>query len=299
MKKLQLILVPESSICDINDFHVIAEKIRLQAADIKIHVIRRRHLWWRQLAFLFSPCLYVAFYEAKHFSPLRGLCLHGISISKSGQYERIKNAGIDVIPWQKIIPGESYDSNTWGTLVIVKPDRGREGKDVRLSKPENVSYEQVCTDGQVHLLQKFIETGDNPCYYRALTLFGNTLYLRKTTNICSHLNTDFPDSLPDPVANAAHGVATLVDDKEVIEFAKQIANKAFPEIPLLGQDIVRDLATGQLYCLEVNPSGSTWHFSTSTGRALQQRDNIDYQGQFDAFTIAAQMLIAKTRQLAA
>lgn len=250
------------------------------------------------MALLFSPSLYVAFYKAKGFAPLRGVCLRGESIGKSVQYKRIKLAGFDVIPWQRIIPGENYSSDDWGNHVIVKPDRGREGNGVRLAKPETVSHANVCPDGQTYLLQKFIETGDSPCYFRALTLFGKTLYLRKTTNTCSHLDPETIDDLPNPVANAAHGVSELVDDAEVIELAEQIATRAFPEIPLLGQDIVRDRTSGRLFCLEVNPYGSTWHFSSPAGRALQQRDNIDYAAQFDAFNLAAHVLIDKVRLLA-
>ncbi|MGH8105654.1 MAG: hypothetical protein ACREO2_05020, partial [Arenimonas sp.] len=263
-----------------------------------VHVINRRQLWWRELALLFSPSLYVAFYEAKSFKPLRGLCLHGTSMSKSQQYRQMQAAGIGVIPWQKIARGESYSHETWGDIVIVKPDHGREGRGVFLSKPENINFETTCQDGKDRLIQKFVETGDNPTYYRALSLFGEILYLRRTTNSSSRIDADSDEGLPDPVANAAHGYAELVKDDEVIAFAKQMATKAFPNIPILGQDIIRDRETGQLYCLEVNPYGSTWHFSTPTGRALQQRDNIDYRTQFDAFTKAAQILIEKTRQLA-
>jgi len=164
--------------------------------------------------------------------------------------------------------------------------------------PEEIDHGKICGDGQSYLIQKFIETGDSPNYYRALTLFGKTLYLRKTTNRNSTADDSATDSLPDPVANAGHGTSELVLDAEVIEYAERIANRAFPGIPLLGQDIVRDRITGQLYCLEVNPYGSTWHFSTRAGRELQRRDNIDYQSQFNAFELAASVLVEKTRQLA-
>jgi len=297
MKRLRLILIPESSICDPGDFETIAENIRQLAPDIRVDIVKRRQLWWRQLGFLFRPCLYVAFYEARKFKPLRGLCLHGNAMGKAGQYIRMQDAGFDVIPWKKIAEEDQFDKNQWGEVVIIKPDSGREGRGVRLSRPEDIRHEQVCSDGKSYLIQKFIETGDNPNYYRALTLFGETLYLRKTTNGGSKIG-DMTDELPDPVANAGHGCAELVHDSEVIEFARQMATRAFPDIPLLGQDIVRDRKTGKLHCLEVNPYGSTWHFSTSAGRKLQQRDKFDYKSQFDAFKLAAKVLIDKTRLLA-
>lgn len=298
MRKCRLILIPESSICDIGDFHAIAENIRRQAPEIRVHVVKRRHLWWRQLAYLFSPSLYVAFYEAKCFQPIRGHCLHGEALDKSEQYVCIEKAGFEVIPWQPILAGENYRAHRWGNVVIVKPDYGSEGRGVHLAKPEDVIFDAAAMNGQRQLIQKFIETGDHPCYFRALTLFGETLYLRKTTNTASQLDLGSTNALPDPVANAAHGRAELVNDAEVIAFAKRIANQAFSNIPLLGQDIIRDQTSGQLFCLEVNPYGSTWHFSTATGRKLQKRDNIHYQSQFDAFDLAARVLIEKTLLLA-
>ena len=298
MKRNKLILVPEQSNCDINDFHIIAKKIRETSSDIEVHVVKRRHLWWRQLAFIFSPSLYVAFYQAKNFQPLRGTCVHGRSIGKSGQYLQMHTAGFDVIPWQYIVAGEHYEADLWGDMAIVKPDHGREGVDVCLLKPEDIRYEKICVNNRVFLIQKFIDTGDNPNYFRALTLFGETLSLRKTTSHRSMRQDRTSESLPNPVANSSNGTSVLVDDAEVIAFAKEMALKAFPNIPLLGQDIVRERTTGRLYCLEVNPYGSTWHFSTSVGLALQRRDNINYQTQFDAFTLAANILIDKTREMA-
>jgi len=298
MTAINLILVPESSICDIADFHVIADKIRMSAPDIRVQVIRRRHLWWRQLLFVFSPSFYVAFYEARRFKPIRGLCLHGEAMGKSEQYLRMQKSGIDVIPWQKIARGEQYSSAFWGNAVIVKPDRGREGRGVHLSKPEDIDFERTVADGQIRLIQKFIESGDSPSYFRALSLFGEILYLRKTTNTASQIGSISDDDLPNPVANAAHGRAELVYDAEVIAFARKVAESAFPEIPLLGLDIIRERETGRLFCLEVNPYGSTWHFSTPTGLALQQRENFNYSSQFDAFTVAADVLIKKSRLLA-
>jgi len=298
MNKINLILVPESSICDIADFHVIAEKIRQSASDIRVHVIRRRHLWWRQLLFVFSPSFYVAFYEARSFKPMRGLCLHGKAMDKSEQYLRMQKAGVDVIPWQKIAPGKQYSSALWGNPVIVKPDRGSEGRGVHLSRPEDIEFGKTVADGHARLIQKFIESGESPSYFRALSLFGEILYLRKTTNTASQIVNISNDDLPNPVANAAHGRAELVYDAEVIAFARKVAESAFPEIPLLGLDIIRERPTGRLFCLEVNPYGSTWHFSTPTGLALQRRENFTYLTQFDAFTLAAQILIKKARLLA-
>lgn len=298
MKRLNLIIVPESSNCDIGDFHDIAERIRKLAGDIRVHVVKRRYLWWRQLGFLFKPSLYVAFYEARSFQPLRGASLHGKSIAKSEQYLRMEDAGFDTLPWQVIAADKQYEKADWGDRVIIKPDRGREGQGVRLVRPEDIRQQMASQNGRDNLIQKFVDTGRHPNYFRALTLFGDILYLRKTTNLGTDIDACRAEDLPDPVANASQGSTELVDDREIIEFAKALATRAFADIPLLGQDIVRERSTGRLYCLEVNPYGSTWHFSTVAGKKLQQRDKIDYRSQYGAFDVAAKVLIEKTRLLA-
>ena len=98
------------------------------------------------------------------------------------------------------------------------------------------------------------------------------------------------------MATAAKGTAELVFDDEIIAYAKQIAQTAFKDIPLLGQDIIRDMATGKLYCMEVNPYGSTWHFSSKMGAGIQSANNFDFEKQFDAFNKVAEILIQKTRE---
>jgi len=45
----------------------------------------------------------------------------------------------------------------------------------------------------------------------------------------------------------------------------------FPDMPLLGCDIVREHATGRLHAIEVNAGGNVWHLSsprTSNWRSI-------------------------------
>jgi hypothetical protein len=71
---------------------------------------------------------------------------------------------------------------------------------------------------------------------------------------------------------------------------------AFPEIPSLGIDIIREEETRWLYCLEVNASGFTWHISSAYGLGLQRRHNVDLPGQFGALDVIADALIEATRR---
>jgi len=151
--------------------------------------------------------------------------------------------------------------------------------------------------------QWVIRTGTKPAWHGGRTLFGDTTVLRKRAHTAWRNRLNDPTKADEtggdnPVATASHGNAELVLDEQVISFAKKIAETAFSDIPLLGQDIVRDAATGKLYCLEVNPYGSTWHFSSQAGLAIQSANHLNYEKQFDAFNKVADILVQKTRALA-
>lgn len=287
----------------LGDFHRIAEIIKSKCDDIIPHVMKRRTATLGQFVYAVRPSLYVAFYEAREFKPIRGVSRHGKKMTKSGQYLEMEKHGIRTVQWQTIQPDQRYQPAQWGPYVIVKPDEGRRGQDVKIRKTGRINYEKDCANHKAHLIQKFVHTGPQPVSYRALTFFGETIYLHKSTNIACGNPLNDPTRADEigghnPVATAAHGKAELVTDHEIIAFAKHIADTAFKDIPLLGQDIVRDLASGELYCLEVNPYGSTWHFSSDTGRAIQSGNNINFEKQFKAFDKVADILIRKTRELA-
>ena len=72
----------------------------------------------------------------------------------------------------------------------------------------------------------------------------------------------------------------------------------FPDIPVLGIDIVRDVHTRSLYALEVNAGGATWHMSSNFGLHMQQVRGIDITKQFHALDVIADAMIEATRRLA-
>ncbi|MEE8106062.1 MAG: hypothetical protein V3T86_11055 [Planctomycetota bacterium] len=88
---------------------------------------------------------------------------------------------------------------------------------------------------------------------------------------------------------------TLIDDPDILAVARKAA-AAMPEIPLHGIDLVRDIDTGEIFVLEVNPRGWTWHFSSKTGKLTQRKSNIDFAAQFDGLRKAAEVLIRVTRE---
>jgi len=53
-------------------------------------------------------------------------------------------------------------------------------------------------------------------------------------------------------------------------------------MPVLGQDIVRDIDTQALYIIELNSDGCTWHLSSNFGIRFRMQFKLDYYGQFNA-----------------
>ena len=78
---------------------------------------------------------------------------------------------------------------------------------------------------------------------------------------------------------------------EILDFARRVAG-CFPRIPLLGVDILQHHETGELFGLEINAGGNTWHFSSkgaTSGRVAVGREA--RMEQFGAWEIAVRALI--------
>jgi glutathione synthase/RimK-type ligase-like ATP-grasp enzyme len=78
----------------------------------------------------------------------------------------------------------------------------------------------------------------------------------------------------------------------------QRVQAAFPEVALLGVDIVRDFSSGQLYIIEVNSAGLCWHFSSEAGLRVQREFGLSLEAQFDGRRRAAKVLVENTLKLA-
>ncbi len=74
-----------------------------------------------------------------------------------------------------------------------------------------------------------------------------------------------------------------------IALAERAHRTAFPECPVLGFDIVRDVETGELFVLESHTQGS-WLVSGNVGRKMEADNQVDFEGQFGAFEKAAGIL---------
>ncbi len=135
--------------------------------------------------------------------------------------------------------------------------------------------------------------------YRATTLFGKVLFALRVEADRSrrplHEEEDFRRHGGFSISSTGKGCGfTLIDDAEMLDLARR-AHAAFPEIPLLGFDILRDPETGRLFIIEVNTCGQTWHFSSPIEKSMVEDFDIDLYGQFGGMRRAAEILIDQTR----
>jgi hypothetical protein len=70
---------------------------------------------------------------------------------------------------------------------------------------------------------------------------------------------------------------------------------AIPQVPFQAVDLRRDMATGHLYCLEINPGGHTWNFSSPRAQRKPTIDGLRREDQFGAWGIVANALVSVAR----
>ena len=307
---INLILVNQAEKQNPEDFEEIRRQIAAKADDILVHIVDTKARHWpisEEVSKL--PTVTISFLPIRHFKSPRGPVFQGFEFRKSDQYVRLREIGVSVPDWQIIEADTKLDPDLWGPYVVVKPDLGKKGAEIRVKKTSRVRYKPPEAFPEEHparnapmLAQRFVYTGPWACYYRVVTLFGRTL-------LCWFCEIDhsYP-ALTSRYGFAEQGGVTIVSNKKtsryklgfdraVISLAEE-AHAAFPQQPLLGTDIVRDHETGALYVLECNPRGDTWMFSSYTGTEIQNAHNIDFRSQFGGLSLAADVLIEEARRRA-
>jgi len=224
-------------------------------------------------------------------------------MAKSEQYRKLDETGIATPRWCVLEASTRLSRQDWGDYVVLKPDMGLRGQDVQIENINRVNGEKYKDSKESLLVQQFVYTGPEPVSYRVLTLFGKVLYLVscRNTNCGERLsgpNGFYETSGHNIVASAQGSIRELVDDASIRQFAEGVATRSFPDVPLLGFDVMKDADTGLLYVAEANPYGQTWHFSSENGQRLQRDNGINYAAQFGAFDIAASRLIDVARERA-
>ena len=306
-----LILVHQKDKQDVGDYRTIARNIHQYTDDIRVFIAGTKDRDWAEAEEAYSaPALTVSPMPFKHFRPRGGTVLAGNEYPKGTQYEMLEAAGVAVPEWVRVTPGIKLDPDHWGPYVVVKPELGRKGSEIFITRTHRVRYkppEKFPPEHPIHkaplMAQRFVYTGPWPYHFRIVTLLGKTLMAWHIEQ--SH---DFPPLTSKWEFDQAGGGISIVsnkrsssyvetDDAGAIEIA-EAAHRAMPDVPLLGSDIVREAETGKYYVLECNPRGDAWLMSSVIGRDIQKIHGLDSVNQFGALDLATEVLIEAVRERA-
>lgn len=293
-----------------DDLEIIARHVR--EIDPRINaVVLHKGIAHRLLhSYLWAlPTLSVAMKKAGSRTLLPGRILTSKSLGKAGEYRRLDAAGLPIPKWTLITPETVLDPAEWGPYVVEKPDFGGLGAYVRIKRTSRVRYKPPEALEHGHfgrrgmLAQEFIFTGEWPESFRVMTLFGRAIHcrLQKTVGRGKPLSGRWnfgKDSGTSIVSNTKDMEVTLVEDAEVISLSERAHRQAFPDLPLLGFDVLRDAESGKLYVLECHSHGPSWSFSSDMGLGIQQKNGLDFVSQYDAFRRCAEILAEATPGLA-
>src|SRR5829696_8698603 len=176
--KKNLVLVLNNKRYNPQDFIDIGGRVARKASDIEVYAVTagsppsilEAAAWQR-------PTLTVAFSTAGAFSPVRGSLLIGKRIEKLDQAEALERAGVSVPPVRLFEPGLQLDPSIWGDYVLLKPtplEASSHGEGIQLfrsSRLEKMTLADFPEQHPIHkhpmMVQKFIDTGEYPCKYRA------------------------------------------------------------------------------------------------------------------------------------
>lgn len=293
-----LVLVEYPNIAFRGDFPAIAERIRQIDPGISTSVIIDRRYRFGRLRLALAPTMVFCPTRMERFRPLRGAVFQGQPLSKSEEYERLDRIGVPVPRWKRLT---HPDLSGWGPYVVVKPDHGGKGANVKIMKRGRA---QERNDPH-RLVQEFVYTGEWPSSYRVTTLFGQFLWSWKVE--ASHQRDPLPDAGAFGHLEGDRGVCIVSSSKGcrfvpchdagIIAFGER-CHTAFPDIPLLGVDVLRDARDGRLWVSEVNASGWLWHNCSDKGRNIQREFGFSLEREFHGLEKAAHILAAKTREAA-
>ncbi len=286
------------------DFESIGEIAEKEDPFLKAFVLRPRNNSEGLFSELNSrPTLVFSPWEFPAYLMPRGKVYCGKYVPKIEQMKIMRQQGIPVPNTAIVKPGSRFSEREWGPYVVVKPFFGSFSLGVEVRRPEDVTHEWVMSKPREQgisaerIVQRFVDTGPFRPQIRVLTLFGHVLYAEEIRS---------EEPLPAPTEINEETLKTFVItsvkvkrtrrfvyEEDVMALASRV-HRAFPKIPLLGVDIIREDKTGNLFVLETNASGNTWHFSSKFGQ-YQRVEGKKRDEQFNAFSVAARILAEKTK----
>jgi hypothetical protein len=309
------------------DFGEIAQKVK--AIDRSIDFYSVSNVSAEQLPSIvwMWPTLVVALVSNIRMQVKRGTVLRQQQIEKLAQYKKFRQAGIPTPPTLSFDFGMTLDPMLFGDFVLIKPmdltmtSQGLGVQMFRRHRLERMLPRDFAPDHAIrkarhgYLVQKFIDTGVYPSFHRIQTFFGKVIYSWHSTLQIPRCPLDAPDVEIERTVIATQGGEKdrqLVKEPDIQRLAERVHTQ-FADIPMLAIDVLREARTRELYVLECNPGGNTWHFSSNIGEKLRlgfgnakvngvaranQIARRMFMEQYGAFDIVAKALVEKTHRLA-
>lgn len=288
------------------DFAEAARRIAAAHPGIRAHVVAT-DLNFAGLAaplrFAGRPTVWIEPDRVKFFRPLRGKRLmQRRGYTKIEEMRWFEAAGLPVAKWALLEPGSAFDPQEWGPYVVEKPVRGRRGGSIAVRRTGRVRYVAPEDRPQDHLgriagmfVQKFVYTGRWPSSYRVLTYFGEPVAAVRYEGPHDRPPLEGPEGFGThggiPIVASARGcTAAMIDEPDVLALARRVY-QVYPEVPVLGIDIIREAGTGQLFLCEANAGGKCWILGhDAKGEAFRQSTGLEnLRDQFGLVDVLARV----------
>lgn len=310
MSAYNLIICHVQRLQGISDFMTIRNMMVGRARDIEVSIVTTpgtvpADFWWKAGArptLIFSPS-----YRFPIDPLARGTRLASVAVGKLGEIGALASTGAVTPETRQILPETRFDEAEWGPFTVVKPNRGKQGRGVRLMRTRDVRWIDTSAlpkddprHGDDLLAQRYVDTGLFPTCHRVFSVLGRPIYCMRSMALEQRAEFDADGADMLDLAVAANGMRRkleLTNDREIIALAASVHAK-LPHLPVMGIDIIREKDTGRLFVLEYNSGGAVWHLSSSYGLKHQQDFALDYYGQFNALDTITDALIEATRKYA-
>jgi len=290
-----------------DDFLAIAKRIIKKAPEIAV-VIKPVIYSPDELdpALKYFPLLNIYLVNPPEKLPVRGKTLYVEAIDKFEQYQHFTLANVSAPKTIEYELGQPINKNDWGEHVFIKPRKGSYSENSFLIPTKYILdiklYFEEVAKKEKFILQQFINTGVYATSYRVLNFLGATLSFvsltcPKPVYLPNNLDEAFNNSTVQTNLENANAIRKFENNDEILDFSKKIFN-VFNEKPIQGTDIIIDAKSNKLYVLEANLGGNSWGFTKKDWGAYKQLGRSALLQQFNAFDIAADVLIKKTNELA-
>ncbi len=232
----------------------------------------------------------------------RGTRLITRDTTKMEEYGLLAQAGLPFPESRHVTTLADLDGLDLGERFVIKPNRGMQGKDIILVTAA------ACRDvvrsrfgeGDLDLIaQRAIRTGPQPQSYRVFSVLGEVVYCVRYESPSVDVERSIADEQFAPIAANLKDdrYMELADDPEIIALGERV-HRSLPKLPVLGQDIIRDADSGELFVVELNSGGWTWHLSSDFGSRYRRLFRLDYYGQFNALERITRALARATVEYA-